>query len=169
MYIVYKEPYKSYGVHQEGYFVSYKDKLSDNFSFNWIDSYRYKTLAPALTRLGIYGLECTNIDDFFKQNKINKTELRNIKLKSIINANSDDDLILAVIRSKGRIEKVIENNDNQFPLSIIGCEEEVVNFIKNKIESNNKKVKKMYLSVDSPNDYIDSEEDLDFWNEWVNN
>ena len=170
MYIVYREPYKSYGVHQEGYFVSYKDKLSDKFSNNWIDAKRFKTIGPVLTRLGIYGLECNDIENFFKANKLNKTELRNIKLKSILNDNnSDDDMILAVIRSKGRIEKVIENKNSDFPLSVTNCEEEIVEFIKNKINKNQKKINNMYSEI-GVTDYISKEEnDEEFWDDFLNN
>lgn len=165
MYIVYREPYKSYDVHQEGYFVSYKDKLSDKFSNNWIDAKRFQTIRPAITRLGIYGLECSDIDNFYKANKLNKTELRNIKLKSILNDNSDDDMILAILRSKGRIEKVIENKNSDFPLSVTNCEKEIVEFIKNKINKNQKKIKNMGVT-----DYIsEKENDKEFWDYFLNN
>ena len=169
MYIVYKNPYKSYNIHQEGYFVSYKDKLCDNFSDNWIDAKRYKTIGPALSRLGIYGLECTSIDNFLKSNKIDKSILRDLKIESVLNPDiSDEYKILSVLRSKGRIEKVIESGNKNFPLSLIDCEKEIVNWIKDKISKNENKIKTINKFIGEVN-YISTENDEEFWNDFLNN
>lgn len=40
-----------YDITNKGYYVKYKDKLQDEYSDNWMEAKRYKTLKPALTRL----------------------------------------------------------------------------------------------------------------------
>jgi uncharacterized membrane protein len=162
-YIVFKEPYTSYNIPQGGYFVSYKNKLSDNFSDNWYDASRYKNLGPALTRLGIYGLECTSIDSFIKINidSIRSEQIkRDIKLKKIL---GDSITIRDVLNLKGRIEVV---KDNQL---LDYNSDEIVDFIINKIDSNNRKMQNKYKQVDFNQTYLDKEEDLDFWENWANN
>jgi uncharacterized membrane protein len=162
-YIVFKEPYTSYNIPQGGYFVSYKNKLSDNFSDNWYDASRYKNLGPALTRLGIYGLECTSIDSFIKINidSIRSEQIkRDIKLKKIL---GDSITIRDVLNLKGRIEVV---KDNQL---LDYNSDEIVDFIINKIDSNNRKMQNKYKQVDFSQTYLDKEEDLDFWENWANN
>lgn len=168
-YIVFKEPYTSYNIPQGGYFVSYKDKLSDNFSNNWYDASRYKNLGPALTRLGIYGLECTSIDSFIKVNidSIRSEQVkRDIKLKKIL---GDSITIQDILNFKGRIEVV---KDNQL---LDYNNNEIINFIINKIESNNKKIQNKYKKTLSQYEKLDlgstldKEEDLDFWTNWANN
>lgn len=52
-YIVYFDSITQYGVTNGGYYVSYKDKCEDNFSDNFVFAKRYKTLGPALTRIGL--------------------------------------------------------------------------------------------------------------------
>lgn len=162
-YIVFKEPYTSYNITQGGYFVSYKNKLSDNFSDNWYDASRYKNLGPALTRLGIYGLECTSIDSFIKINidSIRSEQIkRDIKLKKIL---GDSITIRDILNLKGRIEVV---KDNQL---LDYNSDEIVDFIINKIDSNNRKMQNKYKQVDFSQTYLDKEEDLDFWENWANN
>jgi len=162
-YIVFKEPYTSYTITKGGYFVSYKNKLSDNFSDNWYDASRYKNLGPALTRLGIYGLECTSIDSFIKINidSIRSEQIkRDIKLKKIL---GDSITIRDILNLKGRIEVV---KDNQL---LDYNSDEIVDFIINKIDSNNRKMQNKYKQVDFSQTYLDKEEDLDFWENWANN
>lgn len=52
-YIVWYNSINQYWKNQHGYYVSYRDKLEDNFSKNYIDAKRYKTLGFALSRLGM--------------------------------------------------------------------------------------------------------------------
>ena len=105
-YIVWREPYISYDIPQGGYFVSYKDKCSDNFSDNWFDASRYTSLGGAISRLGIYGLECVSIDDFIKVNLSVHNNIdveREYKLSKLLDQEFNIDVIL---RKKGRIEKI---------------------------------------------------------------
>lgn len=161
-YIVYKEPYTSYGIEQGGYFVSYKDKLSDNFSDKWYHAKRYKTIGPALTRLGIHGLECTSIDDFIKvniNNIRNESSKRDIKLKKIL---GNDITIGDIISYKGKIEFVENNEINRKDHRL------VIDFIIKKIESNSKKLKKKFSYIDiGESSYIGETEDLEFWDNWA--
>jgi len=58
-YIVWYKSITQYNITNSGYYVSYKDKLSDNYSDNFVFAKRYKTLAPALTRAGIWDYKGT--------------------------------------------------------------------------------------------------------------
>ena len=165
-YIVFREPYTSYNKPQGGYFVSYNDKLTDKFSDNWYDANRYKKLGAALTRLGIYGLDCTSIESFIKTNIDNirsEQVKRDINIKKIL---GDVLTIEDILRYKGRIE-IVKNNQ------VLECDNtEIINFIVNKIESNEKRIKGKYLKslgkLDLSSNYIDKEENLDFWENWTN-
>ncbi len=52
-YIVYFDSITQYGITNRGYYVSYKDKLEDKYSDNYIFAKKYKSLGGALTRAGI--------------------------------------------------------------------------------------------------------------------
>lgn len=165
-YIVWREPYKSYDIPQGGYFVSYKDKLCDNFSDNWFDASRYTSLGGAISRLGIYGLECVSIDGFIKANMDPKNidVEREYSLSKLLDQEFDIDIIL---RKKGRIEKIDDNGN------LVGdAMSQVKDFILKKLESNKKKLDNKFEKIKkitgSDLDSYTSEADEDFWNEWVN-
>lgn len=171
-YIVFINPYKHWHFDvnnsnkQYGYFVSYKDKISDKFSDNWYDAARYKRLDNAVNRLGIYGLECTSIENFIKVNmndNISKKLNRNTYIGKILNESYEKEAIEIILENKGRIEGVENNKLIEIPVS------EVVQIIIDRIEENNKKIKNKYSKLGSSEDYIDkAEEDLDFWANWAN-
>lgn len=171
-YIVFRNPYKHWHFdvnnpnRQCGYFVSYKDKISDKFSDNWYDAARYKRLGSALNRLGIYGLESTSIEAFIKANindNISKRLNRNTYIGKILNESYEKEAIEIILESKGRIEGVENNKLIEIPVS------EMVQLIIDRIEENNKKIKNKYSKLDFSEDYIDkAEEDLDFWENWAN-
>lgn len=170
-YIVFKEPYLSYNIPQGGYFVRYKDKLCDEFSNNWFDASRYKSLGGAISRLGICGLNLSTLDSFIESNlkeiesrSCRKTAKRDVKLSKILDEKLD---IANIISYKGRIEKISDEGEN-----LGDATNDVIEFITSKIRLNfnkfNQRVK--YAELLAPNtDYIDNNEvDEDFWNEWIN-
>lgn len=169
-YIVFKEPYLSYNIPQGGYFVKYKDKLCDEFSTNWFDASRYKSLGGAISRLGIYGLNLSTIDSFIESNlkeiksrSLFTTAKRDIKLSKILDEKID---IANIISYKGRIEKISDEGEN-----LGDATDEVIEFIMSKIRLNfnkfNQRVKYAESLAPSTN-YIDNEVDEDFWNDWIN-
>lgn len=164
-YIVFKNPYTSYGINQSGYFVSYKDKLSDKFSDNWYDAKRYKSLGFAISKLGIIGLESNSIEYFVKlnTNKNFKSLNRDIKISKLFGLSSDKSSIEHIIHERGRIE-VVENNELR-ELDI----EVITNFILDKISENNRKFNSKFKKSDIPleSSYIDNSPDEDFWNNWA--
>lgn len=105
-YIVFREPFKSYGRDQGGYFVSYKDKVSDNWSNNWFEAKRYKSLGPAITKLGIdlQYIERKTLDEFLKA-EISEDSKRDMKLGELLG----DSFQLTFTR--GRIDKISETGE----------------------------------------------------------
>ena len=105
-YIVYRERFKSYGIEQGGYYVGYKNKLCDNYSQNWFEAKRYKSLGSAIDRLGIdldY-IERKTLDEFMKIN-MSDSSLRDMKLAEVLNENYE------ITFSKGRIDRVNEKGE----------------------------------------------------------
>jgi len=80
---------------------------------------------------------------------------------------SDEYKILSVLRSKGRIEKVIESGNKDFPLSLVNCEQEIVNWIKDKISKNENKIKTINKFIGEV-DYISNENNEEFWDDFLN-
>ena len=168
-YIVYRNPFKSYNYDQgNGYFVRYKDKLSDEFSPNWFEASKYITISGAVTRLGVYGYEkATTLEDFIKTNDAyeNIGFKRNSQLNKIFNIdNSDDDhyIISEILNNKGRIDKIDDNGE------FLGdAIDEVVEFIKSSILSNKKKLDKKIPKYNPEilnNSYIiETKECENFW------
>lgn len=105
-YIVWREPFKSYGIEQGGYYVSWKNKLSDNYSNNWFEAKRYKSLGSAIDRLGIdldY-IEIKTMDEFLKLN-VSDASVRDMKLAEVLNDQFE------ITFTKGRIDKINENGE----------------------------------------------------------
>ena len=96
-YIVWRNPYKSYGIYQGGYFVKWKNKLSDEFSPNWFEANRYKTLGGAVTRLGLrFDKKIKSLDDFYKFNSIDKSKLRDNKISEVLGESGNDFLFFKI-------------------------------------------------------------------------
>lgn len=86
-FIVYKK-------NQGGYYVSYKDKLSDNFSENWWDAKRYKSINFAIKRLGLYFTKNqTSFEYFIKSNKLDKSYERDKKISKLLNEDKSNSFI----------------------------------------------------------------------------
>ena len=165
-YIVWKEEFTSYSIPQgNGYFVKYKDKLSDHYSKNWYDAYKYSSIGAALTRLRI-NTDMDNVEDFDKANvRRTKSGLRNSKIDTILNYDKSD--IAQIISFYGRVDKIDENNE-----FLGSAEDEVVEFIKGKMKKNQKeqqvRISKMKkLGVDITVDDTDYSSE-DYKNEFDN-
>jgi hypothetical protein len=50
-YIIYYDNITRYGISDSGYYVGYRDKLSDKYSNSYLFAKKYKTLGPVLNRL----------------------------------------------------------------------------------------------------------------------
>ena len=156
-YIVYREPFKSYGRPQgNGYFVKWKNKLEDEYSPNWFDAGKYKGLGAAITRLGIHGTEANNIEDFFKCNMLGKSSQRDYKLAKLLDIQVD---ITNIFYDKGRIDKIGDNGEFLGDVT-----NEAIDLILNNINKNYKRVKKqMDSSFFKTSTIIECKEGEDFW------
>lgn len=130
-YIVWKEPFTMYSLPQgNGYFVAYKDKLSNTYSQNWFEAKKFKTIGSALSRLE---LECpkylTSFDKFLEINNINTLPVSRDKILS--NLLSEEQEVRLGIFSKGRIEKVDEKGN-----FLGSVDEEICNYVNNIITKN---------------------------------
>ena len=140
MYIVWREPFKSAFSEKQGdgYFVSYRDKCSDNYSKNWYDAKKYKTIVTAMSRLG---LDCpkylTSLEQFFELNKIDQTSYKRDKvLSDILNTEKE----VSINFDKGRIDKIYDNG-------IIGsADNDILEYLNNIIRTNLKKKAKQSVS-----------------------
>jgi len=151
----------------DGYFVKWKSKSRDEFSTNWFDANRYKTIGSAITRLGLCGLSSMkSMDDFFNENSnaISKFYKRDKSISEILGEKSDySDLCF----ERGHIDKIDE--DGNF-CGNAGNEilEYIEEFIQTNIQKHNS-IQKKYVSLGVAN-YIDNSiSDEDFWNEVLKN
>ena len=161
-YIVYSGQHTSYGIEQGGYYVSYKDKLSDNYSDSPIDAKKYKTLGGAITRLGLGVGKIDSVDKYIKRriNTENKNIQRIMKIKSI----SDKELTLKdVIRLRdSRIEKMDDKGN------VSNCDDEIVIYVTCQIRKNKEKNEKIIKQLDYDPHYTSQEPaDSSFWDEWI--
>ncbi len=156
-YIVYRKPFSSYGRPQgDGYFVKWKNKNEDEFSPNWFDAGKYKSLIGAISRLSIYGLESQSIEDFIKVNCDDLAILRDYKLAKITNQDFD---ITSIFYSKGRIDKIGDNGEFLGDVT-----NEAVDLILNNINKKSKRVKKQIdSSFFKTSTIVDCKEGEDFW------
>ena len=140
MYIVYKN--------ELGYYVSYKNKSSDNYSDNWILAKKYQKIGPALNKIcfdiPIPKYIC-DFDSFFKLNNYHGfrfTEVdRNSKLESLlldIEENNRERCKNVLKTSRfGYIEKIVDNK-------LVDAYDDIYDYIE-KILANNKKYKEKVL------------------------
>ncbi len=163
-YIVYREPFTSYGEDQgDGYFVGYKNKVSDKYSKDWFEAHRYKSIGYAINRLGINYNKITNLDHFIKSNKPKNRILRKSFNRSVTLSNILDEEINieTIIKLQGGIYKIVDNK------YVIDATDEVVKYLEDKFsESKNKidrKLSKTKNLSDSSSYIIQTEEGEDFW------
>lgn len=118
-------------------------------------------MKSAISRLGIYGLECASIDSFISANGLDTKVKRDIKLSNILGEKFN---IISIIESKGRIEKIDDDGKNCGSVN-----DEVVDFIIKKInlnsEKNKKKINNLGLEVCH---YTSDNTTEEFWDDWVN-
>ena len=160
-YIVWRTPYKSYNRQQgDGYFVKWKSKTEDEFSVNWFDANKYKTIGPAMSRLNLQLTQnIKSIDDFFKLNNLTKSLNREKSISEILDEKSDTILSFEV----GHIDK-IDDEGNFCGNAGQEVMEYIEEFIRKNINKENS-IQKKFESLGVEN-YIDkSVSDEDFWNE----
>lgn len=130
-YIVWQEPYTSYGYEQgDGYYVGWKNKCEDKFSKNWFEAKKYKSFGSAIDRLRLRtDRHMTTVEDFWKRNVSTKEELRDFKLTNIVGGEVPN--IRNLVFSKGRIDKIDEKGN--FCGSAV---DEVVDWVEKMLKSN---------------------------------
>jgi hypothetical protein len=140
-YIVWRNPYKSYDYSQgDGYFVKYKNKCSDEFSSNWFEGNRYKTIGPAISRLGLEINDLIkSMDDFYKINPIDKSKIRDNKISEVLGESKNYFLFF----KRGHIDKIDDNGN-----FVGNAGEEVLEYIKSVIEKNIGKSKSIQKKFD---------------------
>lgn len=129
-YIVWRDKFTSYSRDTgDGYYVSYKDKLVDNYSKNPLEAKKYKGIKSAINRLGLNMKNVSSVENFIKQNNkiINNSVKRDIKLKEVLNEELD---LLSYIYTRGRIEILSEDG------TIKDAKPEVIDYIKSIIGKN---------------------------------
>jgi hypothetical protein len=139
-YIVWRNPFFSYALQGDGYFVKYKDKLSDWWSTDYRDAAKYKTLGPAISRLNIEYNKATSIYNFIKANTPNtKSAHRDCSISNVLGESVD---ISTVLSWRGRIDKV--SKDYEF---LGNAEEEVIKHIEKTIIKNHNAIESRMLKI----------------------
>lgn len=143
-YIVWKEQFTLYSRPQgNGYFVSYKDKLSDNYSKNWFDAKRFKTMGSALSRLGINcPKNLKSFDKFIEINDIDTLPVNRDKVLS--NILSEEQEVKIGNFTKGRIEKIDESGNY-----LGNADDEIISYINSIINKNLKRRKSLYSDTNN--------------------
>lgn len=162
MYIVYVEEfeseYSSVGKSGGGYFVGYKSKIEDGYSPNWFEAKKYKTLQGAINSLGLYLNE--HMDTMEKFIESNSTDIK-YKRDNILNniLGESNDLKSLINFQYGKIES-IDSDGN-----IKNVIDEVISYIKNKIDKNQYRKKNLYKNIGSekPSYIVETKEGEDFW------
>ena len=135
MYIVWREPFTNYiSEKQGGYFVSYRDKGSDNYSKNWYEAKKYKTIVTAMSRLSLVCPKyLTSLEQFFELNKIDPTTYyRDKVLSDILNTEKE----VSINFGKGRIDKIDDNG------VISKADDDILEYINDIINANLKRKEK---------------------------
>lgn len=151
MYIVYENG--------SGYFIGYKDKLSNTYSDNKFMSKKYINIGSAISRLGLNTKYINSLDNFLEKNLDTKKTKRFNNLESLLNSD-----ITKMFFIKGKIEKIDENGHVQ------DASKEVIDYIENKINIRLKKLNhKINQMKKQKFDYIESTKDLDVYSkEYLN-
>jgi len=116
-YIIYYDSITQYSKTNKGYYVSYKNKIEDNYSENYILAKRYMSLGPVLNRIGIeykHYSSVKNVKDIYVkiENSVKVNRLRKLfKINSNENNHNEVNLI-NILPNNLRIEIIeIEGND----------------------------------------------------------
>jgi len=147
-----------------GYYVGYKDKLSDRFSTNWLEAKRYKSLETAF-RNQFYGghkMGYANFRSFIKDMETNPELLREKKLSKLIG--SKDKIDFPDFLNNRRIE-IVDVLENDIKHLGVFSGNELYEFLKQheaklykKLPINNRKNAELYKEVEAIDDVND-----DFW------
>lgn len=130
MYIVYENS-------ENGYYVGYKDKLSNHYSKNIQVCKKYTSIASAISRLGI-SLDDYSLDNILKANVDNKKTNRFNTIENLFDSDVTKTFFL-----RGRIEKLDEFGN------IEDASNEVLDYIKNKINIKTEKYNKQMKIIDN--------------------
>jgi len=144
-----------------GYYVSYKDKLGDSYSDNWILSKRYVNLGSALNRLGIYFDTPNDTKEILYKFENSKSVQRQKKLSRLVLENIKIDFSNAEILTNGRIEVVEINGSKINNLGEID-KNELYHFFCKKRETLKKKHPYFFEKLKVNTDKGDLNDD--FWN-----
>lgn len=135
-YVVYRNPFKSNRLYSDGgYFVKYKNKIEDEYSTNIVEANKYKSIGPALSRLGIYvEKNMFTLESVFERTQISFSEKREIKLNKILDIDFDPMSIF----HNNRIDKI--DIDGKY----IGCSnKEAIDYIQSILDKNKRKFEKI--------------------------
>lgn len=115
-----------------GYYVSYKDKISDNYSENFIEAKRYKSIGSVLYRIGIdyKNFHSANIlkeiEFLIKNSK--KIQRRN-KLNKLNNVITDDNGIKLIDFFENASVEIVEIKNNSI-VNLGSANLEIYDFLK---------------------------------------
>lgn len=144
-YIVYFDSITQYHKTNKGYYVGYKNKIEDEYSDDFIFAKKYKTLVPALTRIGLNyknssALNCISElekgNDIFNNNRIEIVKLSNSRTQKLNKINGKD---YSPIKNLGTISSnelidLFRKEADKFSRSNKGKYFDVVSDIKNATE-----------------------------------
>lgn len=130
MYIVYENS-------ENGYYVGYKDKLSNHYSKNIQVCKKYNSIGSAISRLGI-NLDDYSLDNILKENIDNKKTNRFNTIENLFDSDVTKTFFI-----KGRIEKLDEFGN------IEDASNEVLDYIKNKMDKKTEKYNKQMKIIDN--------------------
>jgi len=149
-----------------GYFVRYKDKITNQFSPNWFEANRYQSMESAILRLRLkLNNSPKSLEDFFNTNPLSKSCQRQRIITDLLDPDTNQFEFLEFER--GHIDKIDDRGN-----FIGNAGEDVIQYVLKHIKSNMRKFElnnKKYLDL-GIRDYIDkSIPDEDFWNEILKN
>ena len=162
MYIVWRNKFESYNKPQgDGYFESYKDKLSDNWTLSSLLAKKYKTIGPAINRSGLnittYGNFLISFEKFLELNLTDQAK-RDLKLSSLLDGDIELDGDIFI---NGRVDKILPSGE------VVPATKEVLEYIKNEYQKQVDKTNKLKIKnqhIDEPNkNFVEHVEGEDFW------
>ena len=157
MYIVWRNKFGSYNKPQgDGYFESYKDKSSDNWTLSPLLASKYKTIGPAITRAGLYKTKL-GLEKFLEEN-LNDQAKRDLKLSCLLDGDIELDGDIFI---NGRVDKILPSGE------VVPATKEVLEYIKKDYQKQIDKTNKLKIKnqhIDEPNkNFVEHVEGEDFW------
>jgi len=141
---------------KKGYFMSYKDKISESYTENIMKAKEYKSLRSALSRIYnmSYLASYSEIIEKFENSEIRKQKISNLTDKEYVRDFSK------IRFFDGFIEKIEWSKNVEY--SVVSAHEEIYDYCKKHLKKKIKKNKKIthhdydVVIIDDPDD--------DFWN-----